>query len=163
MRIFVSSSSLGLVKYRGIVRDVLGAQGFEVVVQESFDTPGEHILTEIKKKISDCQGVIAMVGPFYGKPSPCEKEGVILSYTQFELEYALHNKMKTHVLFTGQQFEAEPDAKGALPTQSKEEAELQQSFVKKIKRRIEGLGWSSFNSAFDLAMIMAKTKWRQWE
>ena len=165
-KVFISSTTLGLGPYREIVSEVLIVQGFKPIVQEYFDTPDCPIIHELREKIADAQRVIALVGPFYGTASPADNPrlpGMKLSYTQFELEFALHYRKPTLVLFAGPRFNPEATSLGNPPTQSESLAKLQTEFIRWIKARADAdAGRSVFNDRFELAMALAKIDWRTW-
>lgn len=162
--IFVSATTQGLSAYRRLVRDVLQAQGFEVAVHETFTTPNQPIIRHLQEGLGRCRGIIALVGDYYGRESPaaCRVNGSRLSYTQYELEFALHQGLKTLVLIADPDSQADTDTKAAMPAEPKEKTALQAAFIERVKGLPRGLGCLPFRTREDLALILAKTDWRDW-
>lgn len=159
-RIFVSATSKGLLPYRAIVRDVLAAQGFDVDVQESFDTPGQPIRIELQERISTCRGMIALVGPYYGSESSVRFEGMQLSYTQYELVFAKKSDRQILAFIASGDFK--PDENEKIDPEHPELAERQLDFIKWIKRHKRDIGYTKFSNRLELALGLAKTDWRNW-
>jgi hypothetical protein len=162
--IFVSAATRGLHPYRSIVRDVLLAQGFDVAVEESFTTPEQPIISYLQRGLSRCTGMIALVGPYYGSESPVKDPdtGIKLSYSQYELVFALRQGLRVLVLMTDPNSQAELDTQTALPDEAVEKAALQAAFIERIRKLREGLGCLTFRNKEDLALILAKTRWEAW-
>ena len=157
-RIFISSTSSGLLPYRQIATEVIAAQGFEPVVQEHFATPNSDIADEIRQKVFHCNGVVALVGPYYGEPFPVEDDGLGLSYSQFELEFALRQNLPCLAAIAADDCDLEDGVAedSALRDQ-------QAAFAASLKTRMTPrLGWSSFGNRFQFAMVLAKIRWTDW-
>lgn len=162
MQIFISSVSQGLISYRNIVTEVVAAQAFIPVVEEHFPTPQKSIMREIQEKVFYSAGVIALVGPYYGTESPkIGSNNTPVSYSQYELLYALEYKKPCLVLFTGEHFIPDGGGEGNLPTEDSKMMLRQAEFAAKIRAMPE-LAWCLFNNAFDLALALAKHRWESW-
>jgi hypothetical protein len=159
-KIFISATSKGLRSYREIATDVVAAQGYLPVVQEHFPTPSDEITKQIQAKVSECQAVLGIVGPFYGATSTARDRATrsALSYSQYELKYALHRRRPCLVLIADAASEfAEADPEPDVYRQ------CQADFVASLKRmRDARLGWSPFSTPFEFALALAKVRWREW-
>lgn len=155
INVFISATTNGLGSSRSLVTEVVCAQGFKAVVQEHFATPQHAIVREIQQKVFNSGGVIALVGPWYGARSAVEFEDMVLSYTQYELVYALEKRRPCLVLKT--------DGAGMQSDAEKQEfTDLQNAFVKRLRVRWPDLAWSRFADERGLALALAKHRWDIW-
>jgi len=161
-KIFISAVSKGLRSYRETVTEIVAAQSFIPIVQEHFQTPQTSIIEEIRDKIFQSKAVIALVGPYYGGTSPIVRDGKRLSYSQYELLYALEYRRPCLVLFTGSEFipDLEPDGKKVV--ELPDLLRSQEEFIKLIKGGDKSFGRSSFNDRLGLALALAKHRWHEW-
>ena len=160
--IFISSTSQGLKPYRQLATDIVSCQDYKAVVQEHFDTPHDQLILKIKKRITDSAGVIAIVGPYYGAQSQSIRHGKPLSYTQFELLYALEGCRKPClILHASDTFQPKADADGNLPQQSAECQEWQQAFIGEI-HGFKNCGLATFRDEFEFVLALAKLRWEEW-
>lgn len=163
-KIFVSSTTASLWKYREIASTVLQAQGFKSVVQEDSEFPPSTMHLFLLKKLQSVQGMIALVGPYYGlqMPVPLDRP---YSYTQYELTYALRNRIPTRIFFTGPKFEPGPLRDGSIPSQTSAHAKEQEDFREWIHRTYlidaKTAGWYDFNNESEFTMGLAKIDWKQ--
>jgi hypothetical protein len=83
--LFVSSTSTSLKDYREEAGRALRQKDIFAVIQEEFDTDYRTIREMLKDKISTCDGVICIIGPYYGfEPKDRPEEEPRRSYTQLE-------------------------------------------------------------------------------
>ncbi len=163
-KIFVSSTTAGLWKYREMVSTVLQAQGFKAVVQEDSEFTPSTMHRFLHQKLQSVQGMIALVGPFYGLRMPVQLDRPY-SYTQYELTYALRNRIPTRIFFTGPNFEPSPLRDGSIPSEPTGHAKEQEDFREWIHRTYlidaKTAGWNDFNNESEFTMSLAKIDWKQ--
>ncbi|MGB9006559.1 MAG: DUF4062 domain-containing protein, partial [Candidatus Aminicenantales bacterium] len=128
--IFVSATTKGLKGYREETDRVLGQKGILAVIQEEFDTDYRTIRTVLKEKITDCDGVICLIGPFYGiEPKNRPKDEPRRSYTQ--LEFFIARELDKPVY----RFIAKDCAEFAsVEAEPSDIARLQQEFISQAKK-----------------------------
>lgn len=154
-RIFISATSRGLHDYRRIATEVVAAQGSVPVVQEHFSTPRDQIVREIRQKVYDSQAILAIVGPYFGHSSGVHgRTGEALSYSQYELEYALRFQRPCLVMIaecalTEPGAESEPDAL----------RESQATFIQQLKVEQP---CQCFSNQYEFALALAKHRWTEW-
>jgi hypothetical protein len=157
-QVFVSASSTGLRSYRALATEVISAQGINAVVQEHFPVPDQDIAEVIKEKIYSSDGVLALVGPYYGYPSPFSRSGSRRSYSQYEIEYALGQKVPCRALIATRECELDP-----AESESQDCVESQRRFVENLMARIgPRFGWTTFGNKLEFAIALAKIRWSQW-
>jgi len=162
-KIYISATTKGLWRLRGIVRDIVDSQGYAAVVQENFSMPRDEIVGEIHEKVFACQGLIALAGPFYGScASLKDPAGYALSYTQYEVEYALHHKRPCVALITGDSFVPDANRDGSIPEEDAADQKLQKDFIQRLKKPSRGVGRSTFNNDFEMVFALAKHRWSEW-
>jgi hypothetical protein len=81
MKIFVSAVTKGLGGYRQAVADYLRQRGIEPVEQNAFGIQSKQLEHLLKDLIRGCDGVICLVGPYFGY-APSDNPS--RSYTQSE-------------------------------------------------------------------------------
>ena len=128
--IFVSGVSADLRSARELVCKGLNSLGCLPVEQERFDTAAyQQVVELLRSKISECQGVIHVVGLRYGRgpdPSTVPAHEPQRSYTQLEFELARELKKDVYVFVCGNDYPYDGPRPGTDPeTEPAELAELQ--------------------------------------
>lgn len=158
-KIFISATTNGLRDYRRIAAEIVAAQGFTPVVQETFSTPSDEMTRKIESEVFDCSGIIAIVGPYYGQRSTIVEDApMALSYSQYELKYALHFRRPALALIATPDCdldESDPEPEDLLRCQ----AEFVEWLTANTDRRF---GWTRFCDRFRFAEALAKHRWREW-
>jgi hypothetical protein len=105
-KVFISATSRDLRSSRLVVAEWARSRGYEVVVQDEFETQSDFgtIAQMLRDKIAPCDGVIHLAGLFYGfEPTNAPAGEQRRSYTQ--LEYELGKELNRQVF----RFIARPD------------------------------------------------------
>lgn len=128
--IFVSAVSADLRSTRELICKGLNSLGCLPVEQERFDTAAyQQVVELLRSKISDCQGVIHVVGLRYGRapdPSTVPAHTPQRSYTQLEFEIARELKKDVYVFVCDDKYPYDGPRPGTDPeTEPAEVAELQ--------------------------------------
>jgi len=159
LRIFISATTTGLLSYRAIAREVVAAQGYVPLVQEHFSTPKSELTRQIQSNVYHSHALLGIVGPFYGHESNArDRDGAVLSYSQYEVEYALACRRPCLVLISDGAFEVDgTDPETAAHQRS------QAAFIESLKsRRDRRLGCVVFTSTLEFAVALAKIRWQEW-
>ncbi|HRP23995.1 DUF4062 domain-containing protein [Thauera sp.] len=98
-RIFLSAVSTELRTARQAVARTVRTLGYDPVSQDDFPTGYGELRQWLREQIDGCEGLIQLVGDAYGaEPPDADHEFGRVSYTQFELLYALRKGKKTWVV-----------------------------------------------------------------
>ena len=101
-RIFLSAVSTELRTARQAVARTVRTLGYDPVSQDDFPTGYGELRQWLREQIDGCEGLIQLVGDAYGaEPPDADPEFGRVSYTQFELLYALRKGKKTWVVLIG--------------------------------------------------------------
>jgi tetratricopeptide (TPR) repeat protein len=126
--LFVSATSVGLREYREETGKVLIHKKILPVSQEYFETDYRAIREMLKKTISKCDGVICLIGPYYGFEPVDRPDGEHRrSYTQLEFFMARELGKPVYRFLAG---ECPEFAAVALEPADKEQ--LQQDFISQV-------------------------------
>src|SRR5574337_631080 len=103
-RIFLSAVSAELRTARQAVARTVRTLGYDPVSQDDFPTGYGELHQWLREQIDGCEGLIQLVGEAYGAEPPAANwEFGRVSYTQFELLYAVRKGKKTWVIVIGEQ------------------------------------------------------------
>ena len=133
MRVFISSVSKGLRSFRKEVTSLLDANrhSFSSDSQEKIGVDARELPAMLRDKISECDAVICLIGPYFGYKPPDEWHDPPRSYTQYE--YFIARELRKDVLL----FFASPDCPldPVSPGEVESEADLQnqRSFCREIE------------------------------
>lgn len=107
-RLFLSAVSEELRTARKDVAATVRTLGFDPVSQDDFPTGQGELGQWLRRQLDSCEGVIQLVGRRYGaEPPTVDPAYGRISYTQFELLYAIQHKKKTWVIVIGPDFPCE--------------------------------------------------------
>lgn len=143
-RLFLSAVSEELRTARKDVAATVRTLGFDPVSQDDFPTGHGELRQWLREQLDSCEGVIQLVGQGYGaEPPTVDPLYGRLSYTQFELLYAIENKKKTWVTVIEADFSCDkPVTQLDLPHEANhpdpagyqaERRTLQQKYVARLK------------------------------
>ena len=103
-RLFLSAVSTELRAARQRVARTVRTLGYDPVSQDDFPTGHGELRKWLREQIDACEGLVQLVGQGYGaEPATMDPEYGRVSYTQFELLYAVRQGKKTWVIVVGQQ------------------------------------------------------------
>ena len=103
-RLFLSAVSSELRTVRQRVAATVRTLGFDPVSQDDFPTGYGELRQWLREQIDSCAGLIQIVGEGYGaEPREVDANYGRVSYTQFELLYARHQRKKTWLIIAGEQ------------------------------------------------------------
>jgi len=107
--IFISAVSRELRSARQLVANTLTFLGYQPIWQDIFGTESGDLRAMLRQQISQCKGVVQLVGKCYGAepPVPDEKFGRV-SYTQYEALHARERGKRVWYLFIDENFPADP-------------------------------------------------------
>lgn len=128
-RIFISAVSQELRSARQLVANTLIFLGYEPAWQDIFGTEAGDLREMLRVQISECKGVVQLVGNCYGaEPSAPDERFGRVSYTQYEALYARERGKKVWYLFIDETFPIDPH--GPEPS---ELAELQKTYRRLVQ------------------------------
>lgn len=147
-RIFLSAVSTELRSMRQSVARTVRTLGYDPVVQDDFPTGHGELRQWLREQIDGCEGVIQLVGDAYGaEPPDVDPHYGRVSYTQFELLYAIEKGKKTWVIVIGERCSRDqvaaqldlPDGAAGLDlaatqTWQAERRKLQQTYLDRLVR-----------------------------
>ena len=150
--LFVSATSKGLKEYREEAGRALRQKGIFAVIQEEFDTDYRTIRAMLMDKIASCDGVICLIGPFYGfEPKERSPGDPRQSYTQLEF-FIAQELGKPIYRFFGADC---PDF-ASVEAEPAELAQLQRDFIARLRGSDEIFHqFSDRNSLRDLVLRIA--------
>ena len=103
-RLFLSAVSSELRTVRQRVAATVRTLGFDPVSQDDFPTGYGELRLWLREQVDGCEGLIQIVGQGYGaEPREVDADYGRVSYTQFELLYALRQHKKTWLIIAGEQ------------------------------------------------------------
>jgi hypothetical protein len=150
--LFVSATSKGLREYREEAGRALRQKGIFAVIQEEFPPDYRAIRAMLKEKIDACDGVICLIGPFYGfEPKERRPEDPRRSYTQLEFFTAQELGKPIYRFFA----EDCPEFASVEP-EPQELVQLQRDFINYVRGKDEIFDqFSDKNSLRDLVLRIA--------
>lgn len=136
-RIFISAVSKELRAQRELVAKTLRYLGFHHEVQNEFGTEHGNIREMLSDKIKPCCGLIQLVGKALGSEvKDANHPSEVMSYTQFEANYAAGNKMPVwYILIDDLWVLPLTDDEGKeLPYESGDAIDDQRAYRRRVKR-----------------------------
>ena len=162
-RVFISGTTQGFGEWRKHIAVILRAHGIMPVEQEAARPKCARLLKTIKDEIFDADGVICLVGPFYGEPSPEQTDGFEMSYTQYEWSRAHELKRPCLTFIAERSFFGEMDIENAeTPDARACQAEFKDYIVKYEKRVGARGGYRCVATPLGLALELCKVNWEDW-
>jgi tetratricopeptide (TPR) repeat protein len=143
-RIFISAVSKELHSARQLVANTLTYLGYEPVWQDIFGTEQGDIRQMLRRRIDSCEGLIQLVGQRSGfSPTDPEIDTQAVSFTQYELLYALETGKKTWPILLGDDFPADTPH---------DEAPARRALQQRYRQRLQA-GGDLYQSAGDLQVL----------
>ncbi len=138
VKIFLSAVSAEFREYREELALFLRRKGYEVRVQEEFETGGGTLLDKLEAYIRDeCHGCIFLVGQRYGAEPPAPEAAAHLhgetarySYTQWEYRFATRHNKARFVFVPAEETNEEPSTQNQEPEEPPELQALQKTFIR---------------------------------
>lgn len=155
--IFISSVTDGLASYRRLVAKIVRGNGYRTEVQDDFEIRGDRVEDMIREKIRASQGVICLLGPSYGQPSPMRAGDYYLSYSQMELVMA-YQYGKPRYIFLAQ----EEALRGARKPEPPEHTALQAAFIENLRTQDGRQLYYRFKGKYTLLKLLATAQWERW-
>jgi hypothetical protein len=167
--VFISATTKGFAEIRKKLVVVLRHQRLEVIEQEHFTPASKVVQREIEEQISRADGVLFLVGPYYGYPMEEVRPelGRRCSYTQYEWHLAQRWGKRTLTYLIEDKFfpsverEPEPGWEGRFPDEGCF-TEWQRSFWGEVRAAAKTSARVTISSELQLAYELAKVNWREW-
>jgi hypothetical protein len=179
--VFISATTSGFEEWRQILKNIVVAHHWQPDEMGAFVPGTEDLVQKLGNKIHAADGVMCLVGPYYGSKSPVTEwvyvtpefkakwDGYPFSYTQLELLLAVHMK-KPCLKFVAKEtfFEKIKPPKTEEDEQMKQ---CQREFIDEVKkmgqedifvRDVYTGGYLSVHRERDLAIELAKMDWDPW-
>ncbi|WP_038164521.1 DUF4062 domain-containing protein [Verrucomicrobium sp. BvORR106] len=167
--VFISATTKGFAELRKQIAMILKHQRIEVLEQEHFTPASKIVQREIEEQISRADGVLFLVGPYYGYPMQDVQPDLARrhSYTQYEWHLAKRwgKRSLTYLIedkfFPSVESEPEPGREGRFPDEGKF-TEWQRSFWDEVRAGSKSSARVTVSSELQLAYELAKVNWREW-
>ncbi|MEK6259784.1 MAG: SUMF1/EgtB/PvdO family nonheme iron enzyme [Planctomycetota bacterium] len=131
MRIFISSVSKGLRSLRKEVTNLLKTNGHSPDPQEEFGVDARRLNDLLRDRISKCDAVICLIGPYFGYKPPDEWHDPPRSYTQYE--YFVARELQKDVLLFFASSDCELDSVSPDEVESEPDLQNQRLFRREIE------------------------------
>lgn len=156
--VFVSATTTGFGLWRRRVSDILTAHGLTPIEQNASVPGSEKLAQDIGNSIYNADGVICLIGPYYGQASPKVRDGYRLSYTQYEWRLAHELPRPCLTFIAGEQFFG---GGKIVSADTPEETTCQQEFIRFVREQ-GGRGYRDVQMEVELALELAKVNWDRW-
>jgi len=160
-RVFISATTAGFGEWRKRIKNILLAHDIMPVEQEAFQPCSEDLLREISNEIFEADGVICLIGPFYGFPSPEKRDEYRMSYTQYEWFHTRYLRRPCLTFIAERAFFNRPDVRWP---ESNDDQACQEQFVEVVKKHgfAGRYGIRQVASELALALELSKINWVKW-